>query len=659
MEVTQEMLKKYLAILVVAIGAAPLFADVELQTSINDVFNRGSDELAGSITMTVNDDDFTNASTLEPVFIRVTPDHGSRLADTLVDQSLPLTDYRSQPIYLAMELVSVGGALEIAALTETVSIVRWVEGESAFWIRVQSDSDTWIRTAGGGTLFGPNEDAKVSWTLGVSARSSADDHSDPTKSSLPFNTRDAFTAGDDEDATSTLLCVDLSTSNLETSGIESLLRYDIISFDERADIGGGFYSGPAGNVIGINFTNDFEIARGKDRSCTVTLNGFKGQGGAAVLLCVPAAVGNAGIEGFVKAQNVISFTISCLRGGSLLDTDLFNGAYISFDTGSRAPYGFWPGSATFGTVDSNGTFFPNGNGIVFLSSPFTSHGATLYSHLDLVWNGGTQNLDSYRMDIQVCTYYYFSDPATDIVLDWEVILVNHDGAEDLAPYDGVDQHRRCQPSEFRIYEDVWDFGSYVPCAGVPTVIFFPYVPKLFNTGFWVGLSYVNQGGIDFAEGDIEAIFYAENGDRFTAAMPALPIQNQMTWAIGEDDLGTVGLTGAGDNNNGVVIIPESSDPTVPSDSFGAARSSMFLRGGFEAEFLDDIYAGDLDGYLLIGSGNNVDGAYLPRNYDNDIPNQNADLPIRRSKRGETGRNLPIDSSQPARYPFNGFKLAAQ
>jgi hypothetical protein len=659
MEVTQEMLKKYLAILVVALGAAPLFADVELQTSINDVFNRGSDELAGSITMTVNDDDFTNASTLAPIFIRVTPDHGSRLADTLVDQSLPIADYRRDPVFLAMELVSVGGALEIAALPETVSIVRWVAGESAFWIRVQSDSDTWIRTAGGGTLFGPNEDAKVSWTLGISARSSADDNSNAAKSNLPFNTRNAFTTGNTDDATSTLLCVDLRSSNLETSTIESILQYDIISFDNRADIGGGFYSGQNGNPTGIDFTNDFRIARGKSRSCTVTLNGFKGQSAAAVLLCVPAAVGNAGIEGFVKATNVVSFTISCLRGGSLLDTDLFNGAYVSFDTGSRAPYGFWPGSATFGSVNSGGIFSPNGNGIVFLSGPFSSHGATLYSHLDLVWNGGTQNLDAYNMTVQVCTYYYFSDPATDIVLDWSVTLVSHDGAFDDAPFDGIDQHRRCEPSEFLIYENVWNFGAYVPCAGVPTVIFFPYVPKLFNTGFWAGLSYVNQGGVDFEDGGVEAIFYAENGDRFTASMPALPIQNQMTWAIGEDALGTVGLTGAGDNNNGVVIIPESSDPTVPADSFGVTRSSMFLRGSFEAEFLDEIYSGDLDGYFLIGSGNNVDGAYLPRNYDNDIPGQNADLPILRSKRADAGRNLPIESSQPATYPFNGFKLAAQ
>ena len=44
---------------------------------------------------------------------------------------------------------------------------------------------------------------------------------------------------------------------------------------------------------------------------------------------------------------------------------------------------------------------------------------------------------------------------------------------------------------------------------------------------------------------------------------------------------------------------------------------------------DDVLSGDLDGYLLIGSDALlVDGAYLPRNYDNDSPGQDADLPLR-------------------------------
>ncbi|CAM2063843.1 hypothetical protein SCOR_00670 [Sulfidibacter corallicola] len=64
-----------------------------------------------------------------------------------------------------------------------------------------------------------------------------------------------------------------------------------------------------------------------------------------------------------------------------------------------------------------------------------------------------------------------------------------------------------------------------------------------------------------------------------------------------------------------------------------ARMSLFVVGCFTPEF-QDIFDGDLDGYLLIGDDSDIDGSYLPRNYDNEIPNQNCDLPIRRSKRGD-------------------------
>lgn len=79
--------------------------------------------------------------------------------------------------------------------------------------------------------------------------------------------------------------------------------------------------------------------------------------------------------------------------------------------------------------------------------------------------------------------------------------------------------------------------------------------------------------------------------------------------------------------------PDFADVTIADDpdqqdDFGASRSSAFVLGTFVPEFVDDHYSGDLDGYLLVGSLADVDGAYLPRNYDNDIPTMNADLPIR-------------------------------
>jgi hypothetical protein len=80
------------------------------------------------------------------------------------------------------------------------------------------------------------------------------------------------------------------------------------------------------------------------------------------------------------------------------------------------------------------------------------------------------------------------------------------------------------------------------------------------------------------------------------------------------------------------------DPTNADDAvgaFGTTRASLFVRGTFSAEFLDDAYSGDLDGYLLIGSQNDIDGAYLPRNYDSELcQNRNADLPLLRNSEGK-------------------------
>lgn len=60
------------------------------------------------------------------------------------------------------------------------------------------------------------------------------------------------------------------------------------------------------------------------------------------------------------------------------------------------------------------------------------------------------------------------------------------------------------------------------------------------------------------------------------------------------------------------------------------KLSLFIRGTFCAEFTDEIFNSDLDGYLLIGSRatKSIDGAYLPRNYN--CENVESDLPIRRS-----------------------------
>ncbi|MEO1130462.1 MAG: hypothetical protein AAFX05_12260 [Planctomycetota bacterium] len=77
------------------------------------------------------------------------------------------------------------------------------------------------------------------------------------------------------------------------------------------------------------------------------------------------------------------------------------------------------------------------------------------------------------------------------------------------------------------------------------------------------------------------------------------------------------------------------EPLVATEEeFGEARRSLFLAGAFEAEFADN---DDLDGYLLVGAGNNIDGSYLPRNFEggDEADHRLGDLPLFRSRTDDT------------------------
>ena len=167
----------------------PVFADIERQTSIPTVNYRGSSELAGFFRITVNDDDFQNASTQEPIFLRISLTSNAFLAKTLVEQSLPNEDYRRSPIYLALSLLTNLENLTLAARNDSFAIVRWVAGERFIWIRCQRGSDDWI--SDGSILFGPNEDHKVTFSFGISARTSRDEIKQlgEGQANLPYNTR--------------------------------------------------------------------------------------------------------------------------------------------------------------------------------------------------------------------------------------------------------------------------------------------------------------------------------------------------------------------------------------------------------------------------------------------------------------------------------------
>lgn len=74
-----------------------------------------------------------------------------------------------------------------------------------------------------------------------------------------------------------------------------------------------------------------------------------------------------------------------------------------------------------------------------------------------------------------------------------------------------------------------------------------------------------------------------------------------------------------------------SDEPVSKTNYRGVQSALNDENAFSRAFEEDLFGGELDGYLLVGSeaSQGVDGAYLPRLYEDQAPNKEADLPIRR------------------------------
>ena len=219
-------------LVIITLCSLPVRSDIEFQTSINDVYRLGSHELPGFIGVKISGDHFGPVTENAPYFLRLSLTHNSLLADTLVDltSSNPAIN---TPIYLAMALNNaVNPDRFMNAPADTVSVVRWVQGEPHLWIRIQSSSSTWVGVPGQSPVP-PSEDDEVCFEFGLSARSSFEGILQPQTSNLPYNTRNLSAQyGISTDATSTLICADLSKSTLSDTGSESLLGMDPISLTQ-------------------------------------------------------------------------------------------------------------------------------------------------------------------------------------------------------------------------------------------------------------------------------------------------------------------------------------------------------------------------------------------------------------------------------------------
>lgn len=246
-------MKKFFLLSIMAVFATSIMAG-GLYTSIADIYYQGENELTGSITFEIDSDEYAAASPTNPIYLRLSVP-GS------VELSKSRANHKRGPINLALRVYGAEDAM-MNAPADAVSIVRWRKGESAIWIKITASSSTWLLRDG--VAAAPSDDARVTFTIGVTGRDSRLDNRPSYLSgqaNLPANSRAHGKKA------STLIFVDVSEAGLTTTGIDSLLGMDIIAFDSLTE-GVETVRNPEniiyGNLLPVDFYGDFWIARGVD-----------------------------------------------------------------------------------------------------------------------------------------------------------------------------------------------------------------------------------------------------------------------------------------------------------------------------------------------------------------------------------------------------------
>ena len=226
-------------------------ADIGLMTTIRDVYVDGQDELTGSITFFVNDNDFAAADD-GPLYLRVNFDKRAALSRTLVDPTVDL------PINLIAILDSEEpGNAALAMQPTDIQLIRVIKGERGLWIRINRASSNWIDSDGDGAGDAPpSQEHRVQFVLGTEA---------------------GIVNGSD-----TRIWVNFENGGCGQLEVEGLLKFDPIVFaanvpagtaglpenvgHESYDLASCTYQEEADSSLlddaGVNFTQDLVIGRG-------------------------------------------------------------------------------------------------------------------------------------------------------------------------------------------------------------------------------------------------------------------------------------------------------------------------------------------------------------------------------------------------------------
>lgn len=199
---------------------------VKIHTTSRGIVEAGLGERAGTIRFELNGGDFFTASTCTPLFMRVRLDKGVAFAETLVDIRSPETAH--VPINLVCVVDGQPG-VTLGIEPDAIQIVRWREGETELWIRI--NSVLWVREDGQNRY--PDEKNTVSFQIGISAERSIGavfPYWETSRANLPGN-QDIY---GNPRHTFLMVCTEGSAFGPDTGQTpwpENELLFDTIAFD--------------------------------------------------------------------------------------------------------------------------------------------------------------------------------------------------------------------------------------------------------------------------------------------------------------------------------------------------------------------------------------------------------------------------------------------
>ncbi len=474
----------------------PLLGQVDISNSVLDIYYRGESETVGATFMSINGNAFFGASPQSPQFMEFKFRRGEKLARTLVDLNSQDTNV-NQPIYLALFISSQNA--ELVAPTDSLSIVRWAAGESSFWLRIQSDPSNWVSR--NGEIGPPDETTTVECWFGTDAQYIADTLAPLSnrEKNLPFHTRnpDQGMEDDFENAVSTLMCLDVSTSSLTSSGSDSIVEFDPKVYESDAELAPGVYSAttPTNTVL----AGSLRMGSARDRPCSIE----------AQSIPTTTCFQNPTLTDFYTVENQLKLNMDCAQGANTLGNVLRSGSYLTLYTDQPDLYGCIENSAWFANQTP---------GIIELSEPFEKDGQTLYNRLDLHWNGEAILLDNFLLETTAQLQVATSSAPIDLILNWRLTLVRFE--EESVP---VDQATHCGPSPFVAGSGSWHFGTWG--CGVPGGRLFPHLTRA-NGGFTTDLILANTNNQPEA---YSLSVYHQSGEPVLTLSGTLPAGKSQTY----------------------------------------------------------------------------------------------------------------------------------